>query len=426
MKPRSAELSLLILAGIIALAAFALVSFAREAAVPPGIAAHAALFAAGIAVVHVAVRRFAPRADPLLLPIAMLLAAFGYVMIRRLDPALGGPQLAWIGTGIAAFTATLALVRDHRSLERFRYSLMLLGIALLLLPLAPSIGRSVGGARLWVRVGTLNFQPAELAKVILATFLAGYLAQKREVMTIASMRIGPLELPAPRHFGPLILAWGLSLALIVWERDLGSSVLFFALFVVTLYVATARASYAGTGLALFAGGVWFTYHAFGHVQTRIAAWLDPWSRIEGAGFQIGQSVWALATGGISGTGLGRGHPGLIQPGRGATIPTDFIFSAIGEELGLLGTTAIALLFGLLVARGLRIALRSRDAFGTLLATGLTTIVGIQALLIMAGVSRLVPLTGITLPFVAYGGSSLLTNFVLVGLLIRMSDAEAVD
>lgn len=426
MRPRSAELSLLILAEIIALGAYTLVYFARDAAVPPGIVPHALLFTAAITLVHLAVRRLAPHGDPLLVPIAVLLSGFGYAVIRRLNPALAGPQLLWIGVGLAAFVLTLAIVRDHRRLEQFHYSLMLLGIGLLLLPLAPNLGRAVGGARLWVRIGSLNFQPAELAKIVLAAFLAGYLAQKREVMTIAAAKVGPLHFPAPRHFGPLLLAWGLSLALIVWERDLGSSILFFALFVVMVYVATTRAAYAVIGFALFSGGVYFAYHAFGHVQRRIAAWIDPWSRIQESGFQIAQSVFALATGGISGRGLGLGRPEFIQPGgTGPTIPTDFIFSAIGEELGLLGTTAILLLFGLIVARGFRIALRSRDSFGTLLATGLTAIVGVQGFLIMGGVSRLIPLTGITLPFVAYGGSSLVANFILVALLMRISDSEAV-
>jgi cell division protein FtsW (lipid II flippase) len=230
-------------------------------------------------------------------------------------------------------------------------------------------------------------------------------------------------MPAPRHFGPLILAWGLSLAIMFGERDLGSSLLFFALFVAMLYSATARGSYAVAGLGLFAGGVFLAYHTFAHVRSRIVAWIDPWSHFETAGYQIAQSIFALGTGGLTGVGIGQGRPDFIDPGRTGSLSTDFIFSAVGEELGMLATGAILLMFALIVARGFHVALRSREAFGMLLATGLTAIIGIQGFLIMGGVTRLIPLTGITLPFVSYGGSSLVANFVLVALLMRISDAE---
>jgi cell division protein FtsW (lipid II flippase) len=418
---RNAELGLIILAVILSLGAYLLVHFATANTIPAGFITYALAVSALAIVAHLAVRRFAPNADPLLLPIGLLLSGLGYAMVRRLNHDLGGPQLAWIVIGIVAFILTLVLVRDPRRIETYRYSLMLLGVGLLLLPLAPHIGRTVSGARLWVRVGTLNFQPAEGAKILLAAFLAGYLASKREVLTAATMRVGPWMVPAPRHFGPLVLAWGVSLAVMVFERDLGSSMLFFALFVVMLYAATARAAYVVTGLGLFAGGTYLAYQAFAHVQNRIAAWLDPWSRIHTSGFQIAQSLFALGTGGIGGQGLGRGRPDLIQRG----VETDFIFSAFGEELGMVGTLAILLLFAVLVARGFHIALRARDPFFTLLATGLTVIVGIQTFLIVGGVTRLIPLTGITLPFVSYGGSSIVANFILIALLMRLSDAERV-
>jgi cell division protein FtsW (lipid II flippase) len=417
---RNAELGLIILAVMLALGAYLLTAFATTDAIPPGFFGYAAALAGLAGVAHVAVRWLAPNADPLVLPIAILLAGLGYAMVRRLNSELAGPQLAWIAIGVVAFVATLALVRDHRRIESFRYSFMLAGLALLLLPLAPGIGRTVSGARLWVRVAGLSFQPAELAKILLAAFLAGYLASKREVLTAATTRVGPWMIPAPRHFGPLLAAWGISLAVMVFERDLGSSMLFFALFVVMLYSATARASYVVTGTALFAGGTLFAYRAFAHVQGRIAAWLDPWSRIEGSGFQIAQSLFALGTGGLAGQGLGKGRPDFIRRG----VETDFIFAAFGEELGLVGTLAIITLFVLLVGRGFHIALRSREPFGTLLATGLTVILGLQTFLIIGGVTRLIPLTGITLPFVSYGGSSLLANFVLIALLLRLSEAEA--
>jgi peptidoglycan glycosyltransferase len=419
MSRRNAELGLLILAVLLALGAYLLVHFAKSNQVPSGLFPYA-LALGGLALgAHLCVRRFAPNADPLLLPVTFLLAGLGYAMVRRLNPALGGPQLAWIALGVGAFVLTLLVVRDVRRLESFRYSLMLLGLGLLLLPLMPGIGRTVSGARLWIRVGNLNFQPAEGAKIMLAAFLAGYLASKREVLTAATTRVGPWMIPAPRHFGPMVAAWGISLAVMVFERDLGSSTLFFALFVVMLYAATSRVSYVVAGTGLFAAGTIFAYQAFGHVQSRVLAWIDPWSRIQGSGFQIAQSLFALGTGGIGGAGLGKGRPDFIQRG----VETDFIFSAFGEELGLVGTIAILLLFALLVARGLHIALRSREPLGTLLATGLTVIVGLQTFLIVGGVTRLIPLTGITLPFVSYGGSSLLANFVLVALLIRLSEGE---
>ena len=415
----------MILALLIAGGTYALVDLARDPSIDPAIAGFMIPFTVLAIAAHIAIRRFAPAADPLLFAIGVLLSGFGYGLIRRLDPDLAATQLGWIAVGMAAFIATLALIRDHRKLEQFRYTLMVVGIVLLLLPLTP-IGTDLGrSARLWVKLGPLSFQPAEAAKIVLAVFLAGYLAQKREVMTLTVARIGPLHLPAPRHFGPLLLAWGLSLAIMFYQRDLGSSLLFFSLFVITLYAATARGTYALVGFGLFGGGVWIAYDRFAHVRARVADWLNPWPNIDGSGRQIVQSAFALGTGGLSGVGLGLGSPTFIDPGlRSGTLPTDFIFAAIGEELGLLGTTAILLMFVLIVARGLHIALRSRDPFGTLLAASLTTIIGLQAFLIMGGVSRLVPLTGITLPFVSYGGSSIVANWVLLALLMRVSDTEA--
>lgn len=431
MRTRNAELGLIILALIIATGACVLTDLARGTTVSGEVWVFLAAFGSLAIATHLVIRRLAPAADPLLYAIAVLLSGIGFAEIRRLDDKLANAQLGWIAIGTAAFILTLVIVRDHRALERYRYSLMLIGIGLMLLPLTP-IGTDLGrSARLWIRVGPLAFQPAEASKVVLAMFVAGYLGEKREVMTITSARIGPLGFPAPRHFGPLLLAWVLSLAVMFYENDLGSSLLFFALFVVVLYAATARAAYATVGLGLFAGGVAFAYHTVAHVQTRVAAWVDPWgpsaiTGFQGAGRQIAQSWFALGSGGLTGLGLGRGHPELIDPGlRSGTLPTDFIFAAIGEELGFLGTVALLILFGVIAARGFHIALRSRDQFGSLLATGLTVIIGLQALLIMGGVTRMFPLTGITLPFVSYGGSSLLANFVLLALLIRVSDDEAV-
>lgn len=428
MRPRNAEMSLLILSIVIALGTYALTDLSRATSVSAGFPVFALLFSAMAIAGHIAVRRLAPGADPLLYPVAIVLAGFGFGIVRRLDPRLANNQLSWIAVGIGAFALTLLVIRDHRRLEQFRYSFMLIGIGLLLAPMVPGLGTDLNrSAKLWVDLGPVNFQPAELGKIVLALFCAGYLASKREVMTISSFRLGPFGLPAPRHFGPLLMAWGLSLAVMFYERDLGSSLLFFALFVVTLYAATARAVYAFVGFGMFGAGVAFAVRRFAHVTERVNDWLDPWSTFEGSGRQIAQSAFALGSGGFTGVGLGLGHPELIDPGlRSGTLPTDFIFAAIGEELGMLGTTAILLLFALIVARGFHIALRSRDEFGTLLAVGLTSIIGLQALLIMGGVSRLLPLTGITLPFVSYGGSSIVANFILIALLMRISDGEAVE
>lgn len=409
---------MMILAGIIAVGANILVDFAASSAVPAWLPVYGGAVAGAIALMHVVTRRFAPSSDPLLVPIALALAGVGYAMIRRLQPSLAGPQLAWIIIGLLAFCATLIIVRDHRRLESFRYTLMVIGLGLLLLPLAPGIGRTINQARLWVSIGPLNFQPAELAKVVLAIFLAGYLAQKRELLTISTTKVGPFMIPAPRHFGPLLMAWGLSLAVMVFERDLGSSLLFFSLFLAMLYVATARASFAITGFALFAAGTVYAYHSFAHVRTRVDIWLHVWDRIDGRGYQLAQSLFALGTGGMTGTGIGQGRPGLIP-----FASTDFIFSAIGEETGFFGTVALLCAFVLLIGRGLHIALRMRDSFSALLAAGLTAVLGFQTFLIVGGVTRLIPLTGITLPFVSYGGSSLVSNFILLALLMRISDTE---
>lgn len=422
MNRRAAEAGLLGLAAVLWLGALLLVAFSRSDEIPAGFFGRAAFVIALCAVVHLVARKAAPNADPIILPCAIALTGIGFAMIERLDPDLAGPQLTWIAIGAGAFCATLLLLKDHRTLESYRYSLMALGVILLILPLAPVLGRTVRGARLWVELGPINFQPAEAAKIVLAAFLAGYLASKREVMTVPTQRLGPWMLPAPRHFGPLAMAWVLSLAVMVFERDLGSSVLFLSLYIVTIYVATSRASYVVAGGTLFAAGLLFANAAFSHVARRIDVWLDPWTDISGDGYQIAQSLFALGAGGVAGEGLGRGRPDFI--GSSSITATDSIFAAIGEELGLLGTTAILLLFAVIVARGLHAALRSREPFGTLLATGLTAIVGIQTFLIVGGVTRLIPLTGITLPFVSYGGSSILANFVLVALLMRISNAEA--
>jgi cell division protein FtsW (lipid II flippase) len=416
---RNTELGLIVLGAVITAGLYVLASLGRTASIPANIIPFLLIVLALLAAGHLAMRRLAPGADGVLLPIAGLLNGIGYVMIARLDQRLAGLQATWTLIGVAAFIGTLVVVRRVRDLERYRYTFMLLGVGLLLLPLLPGIGRNINGARIWVSLGPLNFQPGEFAKIALAIFFASYLVEKREVLGIAARRVGPLALPEIRHFGPVLLAWAASLLVMVAEKDLGSSLLFFALFITLLWVATERASYLAVGLVMFSAGAVLAWRVFAHVQERVDIWLHPFADASGSGYQVVQATFALAWGGIAGTGLGLGNPGRIPAAA-----TDFIFAAIGEELGLLGSAAILVAFLLMVGAGLRIALRADSPFETLLATGLTTILGVQAFIIMGGVVRLVPLTGITLPFVSYGGSSLVANYILLALLLRISSGDA--
>ncbi|MFN2389176.1 MAG: FtsW/RodA/SpoVE family cell cycle protein [Actinomycetota bacterium] len=414
---RNSELSLLILGLIVGTGAIALVTLARtrESIV------EAAPFMVTIAVLylvsHIAVRKLAPQADALVLPLVALLNALGVTAVYRLSPDRFGPaQVQWTLLGLACFGGTLLLVRDYRSLARFKYILGFTGVGLLLLPMTP-LGATINGARLWVQAGGFAFQPGEPAKVCLVIFFAAYLAERKELLAIASRRVMGIHVPDIKHFGPLLVMWGLSLAVMFFEKDLGSSLLFFSIFLIMLYIATARFVYVAFGLALFAVGAYIGYQMFDHVQSRVLVWLDVFDPryIQDEGYQLAQSLFALATGGLFGTGLGQGRPDIIPAAH-----TDFIFSVIGEELGLLGTAAVVLAFMLLIGRGLKTALTARDDFGQLLTAGLITILAVQTFIILAGVTRLLPLTGITLPFMSYGGSSLLANFVLVALVLRVS------
>lgn len=421
---RNTEASLLVLSAVIAIGGYWLASLSISPEVPAGIGLYAAVFTVLYAGVHIAVRRFAPQADPLFLPIALMLNALGFVLIARLEKPIGseglaGAQTRWLIIGILAFVATLALLKDARSLARFRYSAAVAGIVLLLIPILPIIGREVNGARLWVRLGPLNFQPAELGKIALVLFFAGYLTERRELLAVPVGRLGPIRLPEMRAFAPVLLAWGVSLLVMVQEKDLGSSLLFFGIFVVMLWVVTARAVYLLASAGLFTIGALIFYQLFGHVRTRIIVWLDPFKFIDGRGYQLVQSLFALATGGVWGTGLGLGRPDLVP-----SVHTDFIFSALGEELGLAGTAAVLTAYALFASRGFGLATRCRDDFSKILVTGLVVAFSLQTFLILGGVTRLIPLTGLTLPFMSYGGSSLLSNFILIALLMRVSDQVA--
>ncbi len=419
-RQRTLELSLLLVAGIVTVTGYGLASLGERSSLPANIVPFLVVVLLLLALGHLAIRRLAPTADGTLFPLAALLNGIGYVFIARLDSDLAGLQAVWTMVGIVAFATTLIIVRDVRDLARYRYIMALVGVVLLLTPLLPGIGRTINGARLWVRLAGFTIQPGEFAKIALAIFFAGYLVEKRELLALGSWRVGPLLLPDPRHFGPLLAAWATSLLIMVQAKDLGSSLLFFALFLVMLWISTGRTSYLLTGGLLFCGGAVAGWRLFDHVQQRVSTWLDPWQDVTGAGYQLAQSTFALAAGGLTGTGPGVGNPGRIPAAE-----TDFIFSVVGEELGLMGATAILAAYMLIVGAGLRIALHSHDGVETLLAAGLTTIVGVQSFLIIGGILRLVPLTGITLPFMSYGGSSLLANYVLLALLLRISARDPI-
>ncbi len=429
---RGVELALTALAVVVATVAYAAVGLAVDERIPSGTLGYglgmAVLFLAG----HLAVRRLAPHADPLILPCVALLNGLGLVMIRRLDfaaaeralqvgkqaPAGEAPrQLIWTAVGLLAFVLVLWFVRDHTRLQRYTYTAAAAGLALLLLPALPVLGQTINGARLWVRVGPFTLQPSEVAKLLLIVFFAGYLVAKRDVLSLASRRIAGLDLPRARDLGPVLLAWAASLAVLIRGKDLGSSLLFFAIFVVMLYIATERTSWLLIGFALFAGGSFVAYFLFAHVARRVDTWLDPFADPDKAGFQLVQSLFGFGTGGLTGTGLGEGRPGTVP-----FASTDFIMAAIGEELGLVGVMAVLLVFGLIVERGLRAALSCRDSFGKLLAAGLSFSLALQVFVIVGGVTGLIPLTGVTLPWLSYGGSSIVANWALVALLLRVSDA----
>ena len=380
---------------------------------------------------HGVVRWKARYADPFLLPVTTLLTLLGLTMIYRIDiTALerarlnGSPpptpdvfaQLTWFAIAAVLFAAVLFVVRDHRTLQRYTYTFGLAGLVLLILPLAPVIGTTINGARLWLRVGGFSFQPAELAKILLTIFFAGYLVEKRDSLALVRTKVLGVGLPRLKDLGPILIAWIVSLAVLIFERDLGTSLLFFGLFVSMLYIATQRRSWLILGFLLFAAGSVLSYFAFGHVRLRVMVWLDPWTYANDQGYQIVQSLFGLANGGLLGAGLGQGFPNLVPFAN-----TDFIVAALGEELGLTGLIVVLLLYAILVERGLRAAVSVRDSFGQLLAAGLSITVALQVFVIIGGVTRLIPLTGLTTPFLSYGGSSLIANWIIVALLLRISD-----
>jgi cell division protein FtsW (lipid II flippase) len=419
---RTTELGLLVLGTLFVVGAYLLASVPEDSDIPTTVGPFLGVIVGLPLAAHFVVRRLAPHADGMLLPLASLLNGLGYVFIVRLDEGkaepdgLAGLQSVWMVLGVAAFFATLIVVRDARKLERYRYTAGFVGLVLLLLPLLPVVGREINGSRIWVSLGPVNFQPGEFAKLCLAVFFAGYLVEKRELLAV-NRAFGPIALPDPKHLGPVLIAWGVALVVMIMEKDLGTSLLFFTLFLVLIWVATERASYLAVGVLMFVGGGYLAFSAFSHVQERFDTWLDPWGKAKG--YQLEQAMFAFADGGIFGTGLNLGVP-LKVP----VVESDMIFAAIGEELGMLGASAVLIAFLLMIGAGLRIAQQTASGFERLLATGLTTLLGFQAFIILAGVTRLLPLTGVTLPFVSYGGSSLLANWVLLALLLRISNDSA--
>ncbi|HZB40929.1 MAG TPA: FtsW/RodA/SpoVE family cell cycle protein [Ilumatobacter sp.] len=418
-RRRSTELALIFMAAAITGVAYTLASLGANAVIPARLGPFLGLVLMLIGVAHIAVRILARGADGTLLPLVVLLHGIGYVMISRLDDKFAAQQSLWSLVSIAAFVLTLFVVQRPSDLARFKWTFFLIGAVLLILPMVPGFGQNINGARIWVDFGPLGFQPGEFAKLALAIFLAGYLSERRELIAASTWKIGPVRLPEMQYIAPVIVAWAFAVLVMVGERDLGSSLMFFTLFVVMMWVATERVSYLVMGFLMFGIAAYASWRMFDHVQTRVDIWLDPWSDEYGNGWQIVQSLYGIGDGGVAGRGLGRGTPNTIPYAE-----SDFIFAAIGEELGLIGATSVLMAYLLLVGGGLRIALRTDRTFEKLLATGLTTIVGVQAFIIMGGVVKVVPLTGITLPFVSYGGSSLLANYILLALLLRLSDTGA--
>jgi cell division protein FtsW (lipid II flippase) len=340
-------------------------------------------------------------------------------MIYRIDPDLAFRQGWWVVVGLVAFAALVLFLKDYRTLDQVKYVLGLTAIGLLILPAVPGLGRTINGASLWVDIGPIVFQPGEFAKVLLVIFLAGYLRDNREMLSMGGGRYG---VPSPKHFGPVLVIWGGAMLVLFQTNDLGGGLLYFSIFLAMLWVATARWPYVAVGGVLFALGAYALYHVVPHVQDRISVWLDPWQDPFDKGYQLVQSIYAISGGGLFGQGLGEGV--LISPHGHTYIPyleTDFIFAGIAQELGLAGAAGLILLYVLFLYRGFRIAIMASDGFSKLLALGLAGALAIQAFIIMGGVTRLIPLTGITLPFVSYGGSSIVANFVLVGILLMISN-----
>jgi cell division protein FtsW (lipid II flippase) len=390
---------------------------------PPHVESFLLLLLALTLGVHVANRWLVPHSNPVLLPLATLLNGIGYVEIVRWNPPAAQQQATWTCLGAILYVVTLLVVRRARDLDRYRYLILGAAILLLLAPLFPVVGTSINGARLWVHFGSsIQFQPVEIAKILLVIFFASYFAEKKELLSIPTARVRDRLYLDPKPLVPILITWGFAMLVLGAENDIGFAMLLFTLFMVMLWVATGRFAYIVFGIILFAIGLFLAAHLFHQFHERVTIWLDPWSQANTNGTQLVQSWYSLGTGGVGGTGLGRGQAGLYIP----YLTSDLIFTAVGEEMGFMGSATLVIIFALMVGAGLNIAQRARSDFAKLCATGLTVILGFQAFFIMAGVLRLLPFTGITLPFVARGGSSLVANYVLIALLLRISDETGPD
>ena len=422
-RARNVELGLLIMVCLITIFGYWLATLGPNTILPVNIVPFLVVVVGLLIGGHFAVRVLIPHADSFLFPLVAFLNGIGYMIITRIDEDSASKQAIWTLLGVLAFLLTVFFLKDVSKLEPYRYLLALLGVLLLLTPLIPGIGRAENGAQIWLRLGPFNMQPGEFAKIVLAAFLASYLADKRDLISLEHYRIGPIGLPSLKYFGPLLFAWGIMILVMIAQRDLGSSLIFFTLFLVMLYVATARVIYVVMGVSLFSAAAYVAWLNFDHVKQRVRILVNPFDGLDpdgqqtvfADGNQIAQAWFALADGGVDGLGVGSGTPKSIP-----FVETDMIFAAIGEELGLLGATSILVAFLLFVSSGVRVALSAGSQFETLLSLGLTFLLGFQAFIIIGGTLRVLPLTGVTLPFVSRGGSSLIANYVILGILMRIS------
>jgi cell division protein FtsW (lipid II flippase) len=431
LSARSRELFALIPVALLVTAGFTAILITESNEISDLSVFYGAYFLGLCLATHFVIRNRLPDADPFLFPLVALLAAFGVVMLFRLDEGLARDQANWFVLGLVLFSLTIIFLRDYDALERYRYLIAIAGLALLLLPRVPGIGETTNEAYLSVDLGPITFQPTELAKICIVIFLASYLNERREVLVVGARQFAGIVVPPLKHLGPLLVVWGAAMLMLVFIRDLGSSLMFFGAFLAMIYVATARISFVIVGLAMFLAGAWFFANTIGHVQDRFDIWLDPFDDAGGTGYQVAQSLFAQADGGLFGQGLGASLvelPGASDcndfPNCGAILPaphTDFIYAIIVNELGLFGGGAVILIYALIAERGFKTAILAEDGFSKLLATGLTTIMALQAFVIIGGVTRVIPLTGVTLPFISYGGSSIVANFILLALLLMVSD-----
>lgn len=419
-RRRNVELALIVLAQSLGFAGWIITSLSLDGVFPNNMPLVASLwFGIGV-LAHLVVRFVLPYADPLILPIVLLLNGLGLAMISRLDQATdpvgtsANMQLIWTILGVLLFVGVIIFLRDHRRLQRYPYLLFIGSVFLLLLPLAPGIGHAAGGAQIWIRVGSFSFQPAELAKIGLAIAFAAYFYEKRDVLALAGRRVLGLTLPRPRDLGPILIMWGVALVIMVYQNDLGTALLFFGLFTVMIYIATERPAWPILGGLLFLAAGTMAYFFTNHVPRRVSSWLNPFSDYDG-NYQIIQAQFGFAWGGLFGRGWGEGRPQLTPLPK-----SDFIAASLGEELGTLGFMAIILLYALLTARGLKSALIVPDGFGKLLAGGLSFVFALQVFSILGGITRLLPLTGLTTPFMSQGGSSMISNWIIVALLMLIS------